>query len=772
MRMQPAPFHVMHVISGLGQGGAEGVLTRLILGSLDRVHHTVVSMTDLGVHGQRLRDAGIDVYTLNMGSRKLSISGLWALSRLMQRTQPDVVQTWMYNADLFGSLAAKLARIRRISWGIRNAGEDLKRASGVARIARIVCARLSRWLPETILVCSHSSQARHVDLGYDERRMQVITNGYDLSVWQPDTAARERLRNQWGITPQTWLIGCVARWNPLKDHANLCEAMGLFAQTHKDLSWRLLLVGPGIDEQNTALMAMLAQNGLVEHTLLLGERQDVPAIMNAIDLHVLPSRAEGFPNVLGEAMACGTPCVSTQVGDASFIIGDTGWVVEPQKPQALSEAIALACQAWQNVVQDSLHGDGQAESRSQQRRRAVRARIENNFDLDAMVSAYVDAWRDLLAPKLLFVVTNPAFLVSHRLPVALGAQLAGYKVHAATMAAPGVAELLANGIAHHPLPITRTGRNPVKELASVWALCRLMLELKPDLVHVVTIKSVLYGGLAARLTRVPSVVAAISGLGYVFMRTPRLIDPLRWIVTLLYRLALGHDHSMVIVQNPNDAEVLQEIKAVKAKNTVLIRGSGVDLDHYSHVPEPQGEIIALMVGRLLRDKGVLEFVEAARIATQRGDRTQWWLVGSPDAANPASISAAELETWREQQGLHILGERTDIAALYASTHIAVLPSYREGLPRALIEAAACGRPVVTTDVPGCRDAIEPNVTGLLVPVGDAQALADAVRDLASDPVKRLKMGAAGRSLAERVFDVGDVMGAHIMVYEALLSTAR
>jgi len=178
VRMQPAPFQVMHVISGLGQGGAEGVLTRLILGSLDRAHHTVVSMTDLGVHGQRLRDAGVDVYTLNMGSRKLSLSGLWALSRLMQRTRPDVVQTWMYNADLFGSLAAKLARIRTVSWGIRNAGEDLKRASGFARIARLVCARLSKWLPETILVCSHSSQTRHVDLGYDERRMQVITNGY------------------------------------------------------------------------------------------------------------------------------------------------------------------------------------------------------------------------------------------------------------------------------------------------------------------------------------------------------------------------------------------------------------------------------------------------------------------------------------------------------------------------------------------------------------------------------------------------------------------
>jgi len=274
------------------------------------------------------------------------------------------------------------------------------------------------------------------------------------------------------------------------------------------------------------------------------------------------------------------------------------------------------------------------------------------------------------------------------------------------------------------------------------------------------------------LARVPSFVAAISGLGYVFMRTPRLFDPLKWIVICLYRLALGHPHSMVIVQNDSDAEVLQDIKAVKSQQTVLIRGSGVDLERYSLTQEPPGEVVALMVGRLLKDKGVLEFVEAARICADRGDQIQWWLVGSPDPANPASVSHDELEQWRERANLHILGERTDIAALYASSHIAVLPSYREGLPRALIEAAACGRPVVTTDVPGCRDAIEPGITGVLVPVGDAHALADAVQDLARDVNKRLQMGLAGRAFAERVFDVGDVMSAHIMVYEALLSTAR
>jgi glycosyltransferase involved in cell wall biosynthesis len=764
MMMQPTPFHVMHVISGLGLGGAEGVLTRLVLSSMDRVQHTVVSMTDLGVHGVALREAGVGVYTLNMGGGKLNPLALWRLRGLMRNLRPDIVQTWMYNADLFGGVAAKLAGIRRVSWCIRNAGQDLKTASGFAKFAKSVCARLSRFLPAKILVCSHSAQALHTTFGYDDARMQVINNGYDLERWYPDWQARKRLRQVWQVDETTWLLGCVARWNPLKDHANLCAAMASFAKIHPELDWRMVLVGTGIEQKNIALMAMLSQYGLQERVMLLGEREDVPAIMNALDLHVLPSKSEGFPNVLGEAMACGTPCVSTQVGDASLILGDTGWVVSPADPNALAQGLSKACKAWSEM---GLHTDARLRARQ-----AIRMRVQTLFGLDTMVNAYIDAWRELLAPKLLFIVTNPAFLVSHRLPVALGAQMAGYQVHAATMPAPGVSELLANGIVHHPLPITRTGRNPIQELKSLWAIYRLIRRIRPDLVHVVTIKSVLYGGLASRLAGVPSMVAAISGLGYVFMRTPRFFDPLKWVVVWLYRLALRHPHSLVIVQNNNDGQVLQQIKAITPEQTILIRGSGVDLDLYCPAAEPATPIVAVMVGRLLRDKGVLEFVQAARISTERGDAVQWWLVGSPDPANPASITAAELESWRFQDNLHLLGERTDIAALYANAHIAVLPSYREGLPRALIEAAACALPVVTTDVPGCRDAIEPGKTGLLVPVGDAQALADAVRELAFNKDKRLAMGAAGRQFAERVFDVGDVVSAHIMVYEALLSSAR
>src|SRR5690606_39059953 len=236
----------------------------------------------------------------------------------------------------------------------------------------------------------------------------------------------------------------------------------------------------------------------------------------------------------------------------------------------------------------------------------------------------------------------------------------------------------------------------------------------------------------------------------------------------LYRLALGHRNSRVVFQNANDRAELRRAGVVQPGQTVLIRGSGVDLDVYAPVPEPDGPPVAIMVSRLLTDKGVREFVEAARMTADHPTGLRWVLVGAPDPGNPASITAEEFKRWQDEDIVICMGEREDIAELYRNAHIAVLPSYREGLPRSLVEAAACGRAVVTTDVPGCRDAVEPGVTGLLVPVRDAHSLAEAVAELASDPARRQAMGAAGRLLAEQAFDINKVVSAHLAIYEQLL----
>jgi glycosyltransferase involved in cell wall biosynthesis len=370
-------------------------------------------------------------------------------------------------------------------------------------------------------------------------------------------------------------------------------------------------------------------------------------------------------------------------------------------------------------------------------------------------------------PRLLFVVNNPAFFLSHRLPIALAAQQAGFDVHVATMDGESVSRIQAYGLTHHVVPMTRSGKNPFQELGTAWALYRLFRRIRPDVVHLVTIKPVLYGGIAARLAGVPGVVSAISGLGFVFMSTGAKATLIRQIVTRLYRIALGHRNSRVVFQNSSDRDVLRNLKAVRDEQIVMIRGSGVDLTEYVAQPEPAPPVVALMVARLLRDKGVMEFVDAARQLRQRGVNVCMRLVGSIDAGNPASVSQADVEAWQQEGIIEALGERRDIAALNAASHIAVLPSYREGLPRSLIEAAACGRAVVTTDVPGCRDAIDPNVTGLLVPSHDATALADAIALLANDAALRQSMGAAGRALAEREFDIDDVSRKHVALYREL-----
>lgn len=369
---------------------------------------------------------------------------------------------------------------------------------------------------------------------------------------------------------------------------------------------------------------------------------------------------------------------------------------------------------------------------------------------------------------LLFVVNNPAFFMSHRVPVAVAAQKAGYDVHVATMDGPAVADIQALGMTHHPIPMTRSGKHPLQELGTLLALVRLFRRLSPDVVHLVTIKPVLYGGIAARIARVPGMVAAISGLGFVFLSNSLKMRLVRAVVARLYRIALGHPNSRVIFQNANDRDLLKSLGAVREDQVVIIRGAGVDLDAYRPTPEPPAPpVVVTMVARLLRDKGVQEFVQAAKLLRERGVPVTMQLVGGLDAGNPASATQADVDAWQQEGCVEALGERSDVAALYAAAHIAVLPSYREGLPKSLIEAAACGRAVVTTDVPGCRDAIEPDVTGLLVPVRDAAALADAIVRLAEDAALRQSMGTAGRALAEREFDINQVARIHVALYDAL-----
>jgi glycosyltransferase involved in cell wall biosynthesis len=368
------------------------------------------------------------------------------------------------------------------------------------------------------------------------------------------------------------------------------------------------------------------------------------------------------------------------------------------------------------------------------------------------------------------VVNDAAFFLSHREPVAKAARDRGFLVVVATAAGPAVHAVVDAGYEHREIRLTRSGRNPFAEALSVVSLIRLFRSVRPDIVHLVTIKPVLYGGIAARMVGVPSVVSAIPGLGTVFGSvSDSRMSMARFAAKLLYTLALGHRNQRVIFQNSNDRNVLTMMTRLRPDKAIMIPGSGVDLSEYKMADEAETDVpVVVMAARLLRDKGVYEFTEAARILKQDDVRARFLLVGDPDHTNASSVNESQLEAWREEGIVEILGFRSDIASIFAMSHIVVLPSYGEGIPKVLVEAAACGRPVVTTDIPGCREAIAPDQSGLLVPPRDARALADAIKHLIENADLRRRMGRAGRRFAERHFAIEDVIAKHLSTYKALL----
>lgn len=366
---------------------------------------------------------------------------------------------------------------------------------------------------------------------------------------------------------------------------------------------------------------------------------------------------------------------------------------------------------------------------------------------------------------LLFILNEPTYFVSHRLPIAIAARAAGYEIHVATGGAIPPLIIEKEGFSYHPIPLSRSGRNIFSELASLFAIYRLMRRLKPDIVHLVTIKPVIYGSLAARFARVPAVVAAIPGLGYAFIDQYLEARFLRHLISNLYRLAFRHKNLKVIFQNEDDKNTLLNMGALKENQSCLIRGSGVDLRQYKYFPEPEtSPLIVVMAARLLRDKGVIEYVEAAKILRSKKINARFWLAGRPDPGNPSSIEEKQLQEWTDDQNIEYLGYREDIPCLFSQAHIIVLPSYREGLPRVLAEAAACGRAAITTDVPGCRAAIIPDKTGLLVKVKDPLSLVDAIQKLLTDPALRHSMGLEGRKLAENEFNIAKIVDEHTKIY--------
>ncbi|MCK9918539.1 glycosyltransferase family 4 protein [Microbacteriaceae bacterium K1510] len=369
-------------------------------------------------------------------------------------------------------------------------------------------------------------------------------------------------------------------------------------------------------------------------------------------------------------------------------------------------------------------------------------------------------------PVLVYVVTEDWYFLSHRLPMARAAHAAGYDVHVITHVNKGRAAIEAEGFSLHPVVWRRGSLNPLDFVSNIRAVRRVYRAIRPALVHNVALQSTVVGSLAAEGLHFVR-LNALAGLGFSFTSASMKARLVRPVLRALLRHVLDDSRAAVLVQNPDDRALVQGL-GVASDKVFMIGGSGVETDHLLPLPEPEGEVTAAFVGRLLDDKGVRSLVEAHAILARGGTPVRLLIAGDPDPANPVSIPPNEIAGWARQTGIEVLGHVGDIRAVWRRAHIAVLPSRREGLPKSLLEAAACGRAIVATDVPGCREIARPGINALLVPADDAQALADAIGTLAADARLRRSFGAAGRELVIREFSSDKIGRDVVALYDQLL----
>jgi glycosyltransferase involved in cell wall biosynthesis len=370
---------VLHIITGLNDGGAEAVLYRLC--KFDSgYHHIVVSLMDEGKYGPLLKALGVDVYCLNMPAGRIRFSGLVKLFKFLRQHKPDVVQTWMYHADLIGGVIGRLAGVKNIVWGVHHT----TLVKGGSKRSTIIIAKLnaflSKFVPKKIIYCAQKSREIQESIGFSVAKSVVVPNGYNVDDYVPSTELGSAIRKEWAVDEQTFLIGHVGRYDPQKDQPNLLQALRILKD--KGLQFKAVLVGTNLDSNNAQLAGMVESLDLINEVSLVGRRNDIPAVMNAFDVFVLSSAfGEAFPNVLNEAMACETPCITTDVGDAGVIVDHTGWVVAPRSPSDLADAILQAYAEKTNNNQAWLL-----------RKQACRNRIVENFSIEKMVEGYHRVW--------------------------------------------------------------------------------------------------------------------------------------------------------------------------------------------------------------------------------------------------------------------------------------------------------------------------------------------------------------------------------------------
>jgi glycosyltransferase involved in cell wall biosynthesis len=721
-------------------------------------HFDVAMVTSPGPDAIALDHEGVPVYRVDMQRGIHLLRDVWSvlcMVRLLLKLRPDMVHSYTPKAGLVCMLAAWVCRVpvrvHTFTGLIWPTAQGWRRGL-LVWADRLLCACATHVVPEGLGV------KRDLDRGrITAKALQPIGSGniagVDVGYFSPEAAgltqAAADLRIRCGIRTSDFVYVFVGRLNRDK---GVDELMSAFEGLPETCS--LLLVG-GVDETapvGDATMRRLQANSRVHW---LGFQHDIRPCLKAADVLVLPSCREGFPNVVLQAGAMALPVVATDISGCNEVIepGLNGWLVPARDAGALAHAMRFASQTKPEALLEMGF--------------AARARVVERFERQGhwgrMLAFYqsllVDDVAALRGNRALLVGSSAESLINFRGPLIAALQTKGMDVHVAAPDLPPHSpvrlQLQAMGVTVHQVPMLRAGTNPLADLRTAWALWRLMRQIAPGMVLGYTIKPVIYGTLAAWLAGVPQRFALITGLGYAFQGDGRRIR-LQALVQRLYGLALARAQR-VFFQNPDDLALFQERGILQLHTPVcVVNGSGVDVASFAVRPLPAvalaGAVRFLFIGRLLGDKGVREYAEAARLLKRSHPQAQCALVGWIDS-NPNAITQAELDGWVADGSIEFLGRLNDVRPAIEACSVYVLPSYREGTPRTVLESMAMGRAIITTDAPGCRETVVDGENGFLVPVQDAPALAQAMVRFIDEPALQTSMGARSRQMAEDKYDV-------------------
>ncbi|MCC6244309.1 MAG: glycosyltransferase [Gemmatimonadaceae bacterium] len=777
-------LRVAHVITGLGSGGAEASLYRLLSAQPDPSRHVVISLTNRGVYADRLEALGVRVFTLGLLRGEIAITALIRLHRLFWQLRPDLTQAWMYHANVAASLARLTgAPTGPVCWNVRHALDAWSDES--AKLHTIV--RLNRalaWQPARIVYNSHRAAEQHTERGFPRPIAQVIPNGVDTERFAPSAKSRAALRHSIGVEDSATLVGLIARVDPLKDHATFLRAAERFVQLHPEAHFLLA----GTDTESTSPDSTLdiaiteatsrtpALHGRVHR---LGQRDDMPSVYNACDIVSMTSRSEGSPNAVAEAMACGVPCVVTNVGDAARLVGETGIVVSVGDDSAIAER-------WRLL----------ATKRPFRLALGLRAmeRIRTHYSTGAEVSAYARIWNDVLPrhrtsgapsvpdvrpPRALMVTTVPVTLSTFLAPHARYLRERGWQVDALAAGAHVDGELRTSFHAVFSAPWARRAKGIGAWLTMLFRAPRevraVVRQGGYDVVHVHTPIAAFLTRLALRhrasWTPQPRVIYTAHG----FHANPA---GARW-SNDLFRTAerfASRWTDYLVVMNSYDEKLARRDRLVPEDRLARHHGIGVDTDQFrprtalersntrqSLILEQQQPVI-VVVAEFNRNKRQRDIIAAMVRLRDEASSTLPVVLFIGDGPRRASLTAMVKRLGLDSH-IRFLGQRGDVADLVGSADALVLASKREGYPRCILEAMALEIPVIASAARGSSDLLA-DERGWLYPIGDVERLVDRIRCVLTDPHAARARAERAANWVRQTASFARIAEQHVALYQA------